>query len=250
MPKKVLLVDDSEIVLEVIRMNLEEEGFEVSTLENAVQLHAVADDIQPDVILLDIRMPGLRGDEAARLLQHLPGTRKIPVILHSEVSEDELAHLCEDLGAAGYIRKTPDGADLAKAILAHLDGRKQAAITEGSGSRPALSEQFLDGMRKMQERTGRDMLGRMAELFEETQPRLTSLGTATQAHDSEQSTELAHFLKGTARAIGALDLHDLCQSVEEKCRTQEWADILDLLPKLTKEHERVRQAFAAELAAG
>lgn len=118
---KVLVVDDSEIVLDVMRMNLEDEGFEVETLQSAFQLRQAIKELQPDVILLDVKMPALRGDKAASILKQRSFSKHIPVLLHSDMDEAELEALAEETGATGFVRKTMDTEALVGALRMHLE---------------------------------------------------------------------------------------------------------------------------------
>ena len=105
---RVLLVDDNEVVLEVIRGILEQAGYEVITLGSAFRINSVISKQRPDVILLDVRLPGLRGDKAASILKQYEFSRRIPVLLFSETDEEELVSLVEITGATGFIRKADD----------------------------------------------------------------------------------------------------------------------------------------------
>ena len=107
---KVLVVDDDPIVLEITRARLERAGFEVVTRQDAVgTMRAVLDDA-PDVVLLDVNMPGLSGEVLTRLITGTQFGRRTSIILHSAKEEEALGRLAQDCGAAGSIPKTPDTA--------------------------------------------------------------------------------------------------------------------------------------------
>lgn len=105
---KVLVVDDSEIELGVLRIVLEAAGFEVQSLESVFKLSAAIRRDRPDVILLDVMMPALGGDRAATILKQHGYSRDIPVILHSSKSAAELESLATRVGAQGFVSKTGD----------------------------------------------------------------------------------------------------------------------------------------------
>ncbi|MDJ0869313.1 MAG: response regulator [Myxococcota bacterium] len=105
---KVLIIDDDTIVLDVTRATLEEQAHEVITLRSAVGAASVIKREQPDVVLLDIAMPGLSGDSWLRLVreqQLLGPDADTPFVLFSSCAADELERLVEATGAAGYIAK-------------------------------------------------------------------------------------------------------------------------------------------------
>ncbi len=105
---KVLVVDDNEIELGVVRVVLEAAGFEVSTLDSVLELSIVIKRHRPDVILLDVMMPALTGDRVAAILKQHGFSRDIPVILHSSKDEAELEAIATLAGVQGYVSKTGD----------------------------------------------------------------------------------------------------------------------------------------------
>ena len=105
---KVLVADDNEIELEVVKVVLEAAGYEVATLSSVFDLTVAIRRNRPDVILLDVKMPGVRGDRAAAVLKQHGFSRDIPVILHSGIEEGELREIAEATGVTDYIRKTGD----------------------------------------------------------------------------------------------------------------------------------------------
>ena len=106
MKKTILVVDDSEIALAMAREALEEGGFEVVTAQSAKESDTyIFDAKQPDLIILDVMLPGLDGDKKAKLLKANDLTRHIPILLLSSKPEDELRRLVKESGADGFIRK-------------------------------------------------------------------------------------------------------------------------------------------------
>jgi DNA-binding response OmpR family regulator len=106
MKKRVLVVDDSEIVLEKVCEALVSGGYEVITALSAAAADTyIYGDSRPDIIILDVMMPMLDGDKKAKLLKADDLTRDIPVLLLSSKNETELAILAHEAGADGFIRK-------------------------------------------------------------------------------------------------------------------------------------------------
>ncbi len=87
-----------------------------STLSSVFDLTVAIRRDRPDVILLDVKMPGLRGDRAAAVLKQHGFSRDIPVILHSSIEEAELREIAAATGVKDYIRKTGDFDLLVKKI--------------------------------------------------------------------------------------------------------------------------------------
>lgn len=106
MRKRILVVDDSEIVLEMARDALEEGGFEVVTAVSAKEADKyIFCENKPDVIILDVMLPMLDGDKKAKMLKNNELTQSIPILLLSSKPEAELRRLVQDSGADGFIRK-------------------------------------------------------------------------------------------------------------------------------------------------
>ena len=78
--KVVLVVDDQAEVLTALRLALEPKGYDVLTESNPFEAVRVAASCEPDLIILDLDMPGMDGVEAARHLKRIEQTRNIPVI--------------------------------------------------------------------------------------------------------------------------------------------------------------------------
>ena len=77
---KILLVDDYRDSLDVWRIYLQSAGFEVEAASDGLQGLQLASDVLPDVIVMDLNMPGLSGVELAAALQAKPETARIPLI--------------------------------------------------------------------------------------------------------------------------------------------------------------------------
>ncbi len=104
--KKILLLDDSAITLEMEKAVLEERGYEVAVAANLLEFQAELDQFQPEVILTDLMMPDISGKDIVRVLKQDFHTERIPIILFSSKSDDELAEIAEQAGADGYLSKS------------------------------------------------------------------------------------------------------------------------------------------------
>ena len=104
--KKIQLLDDSAITLEMEKAVLEERGYEVAVAANLLEFQAELDRFQPEVILTDLMMPDISGKDIVRVLKQDFHTERIPIILFSSKSDDELAEIAEQAGADGYLSKS------------------------------------------------------------------------------------------------------------------------------------------------
>ena len=115
-PIKVLAVDDDPAILRLIEVNLSLEGFEVAVAAGGDDAVARAKEVDPDVILLDVMMPGLTGWDLARRLRDEAATTAIPLVFLSARTQDEDRRRGEELGVAAYVNKPFDPADLVGTI--------------------------------------------------------------------------------------------------------------------------------------
>jgi len=108
MRKKALVIDDNGNNLELEKDLLEVAGFEVLKAENASSGIAIALKNKPDIIIMDVRLPDMRGTEAARILRHDEETRNIPIVF---VTASVMAEGKEEINAipnSGFIGKPID----------------------------------------------------------------------------------------------------------------------------------------------
>jgi two-component system phosphate regulon response regulator PhoB len=103
--KHILAVDDEEDLLELIRYNLNKEGYRVSTAMTGEKALASVITHQPDLILLDLMLPGLDGFEVCKLLKNNPKTSHIPIVMLTAKSEETDIVTGLELGADDYITK-------------------------------------------------------------------------------------------------------------------------------------------------
>jgi len=102
---RILLVEDEPDIAEVLRYNLEKEGFEVEVEERGdTALERIRREA-PDLLLLDLMLPGLDGLEVARILQRDPRTRSVPLIMLTAKGEEVDRIVGLELGADDYVTK-------------------------------------------------------------------------------------------------------------------------------------------------
>ncbi|CAN2039523.1 two-component system, NtrC family, sensor kinase [Candidatus Magnetomoraceae bacterium gMMP-15] len=120
----VLVVDDNPINLEIIVNCLEESGFKASIASNGETALKRAEHLHPDIILLDIMMPGIDGFETCRRLKANEITRDIPVIFMTALIETENKVKGFAIGAVDYITKPMQQEEVLARINTHLNIQK------------------------------------------------------------------------------------------------------------------------------
>ncbi len=103
--QKVLLVDDEADIIELLKYNLEKEGYQVSTALNGRDALKTAKAVRPDLIVLDIMMPGMDGVEVCNHLRQMPEFKHTLITFLTARSEDYSQIAGFEAGADDYIPK-------------------------------------------------------------------------------------------------------------------------------------------------
>ncbi|HTI15272.1 MAG TPA: response regulator transcription factor [Dictyobacter sp.] len=131
-PLKVLVVDDEDNIIELIRLGLRYEGFQVEVASNGEEGIALAQRINPDLMILDIMMPGIDGLEVLRRLRSNPTTRNIPVLMLTAKDDVSDRILGLQTGADDYLTKPFDFYELLERIKAILRRQSRSGSTQGA----------------------------------------------------------------------------------------------------------------------
>jgi two-component system phosphate regulon response regulator PhoB len=102
---KILVIDDEEDILELLRFNLTKEGYRVCSASTGEEALSVARTERPDLVLLDLMLPGIDGLEVARRLKADPLTRSVPILMLTAKGEEADIVTGLEVGAEDYITK-------------------------------------------------------------------------------------------------------------------------------------------------
>ncbi len=120
MTKRVFIVDDDREIREIITFVLSQNGFEVAVANNGEQLQSLLAEQLPDLIILDVMMPGENGYQIFSTLRGTPQTQHIPVMIMTAHSEHIYQRISVDLGADEHITKPFHPLDLAERVKSLL----------------------------------------------------------------------------------------------------------------------------------
>lgn len=123
----VLIADDAEDVLELVRLGLTGDGYEILTARDGLTALATAREVKPAVALLDVSMPELDGFEVTSALKNDPATKDIVVILFTARSLASDVEKGYEVGADDYIMKPFTLKTLQSRVLAALERAAHAA---------------------------------------------------------------------------------------------------------------------------
>jgi two-component system alkaline phosphatase synthesis response regulator PhoP len=127
MKRKILAVDDEAEILELLAFNLEAEGYEVFTADTGWVAINQARAFLPDLIILDLMLPEMDGFTVCEVLQKLPSTARVPVVMLTAWSSELSRIIGLQAGAKDYVTKPFSPRELifrVKAILSDDNGLK------------------------------------------------------------------------------------------------------------------------------
>jgi two-component system phosphate regulon response regulator PhoB len=151
---KILVVDDEPDIVEVVRYNLAKADFEVLTAQDGERALEIARSQRPALVVLDLMLPGIDGEEVCRLLKQEEATRAIPILMLTAKGQEVDRIVGLELGADDYVVKPFSPRELVLRVRAILR-RSQEAGPEGvaqagpltvdvKGHRALLNEVPLD----------------------------------------------------------------------------------------------------------
>ena len=118
----VLVVDDDPSILKFVTVNLEIRGYDVITAEDGETALEVMDRATPNLVILDLLMPGTTGSDVCR---HIRKSSDVPIIVLTAIGESNTRSELLTLGANDFVTKPFDIRDLLDSIQSTLDNRKQ-----------------------------------------------------------------------------------------------------------------------------
>lgn len=102
---KIAIIEDDPVINQMYRMKFEADGFEVQLADNGNRGVALVEKFQPDIILLDLQMPEMGGAEALEIIRAHDWGKHIPVIILTNLGEEESPKHLRGLGIDSYIVK-------------------------------------------------------------------------------------------------------------------------------------------------
>lgn len=102
---KIAIIEDDSVINQMYRMKFEADGFDVELADNGKRGVALVETFQPDLILMDIQMPHMDGQEALEIIRSHDWGKDIPVIILTNLGEEEAPKRLRELGIHSYIVK-------------------------------------------------------------------------------------------------------------------------------------------------
>ena len=153
--EKILVVDDEEDILELVRYNLDREGYTVVCAASGEAALKVAESETVDLIILDLMLPGIDGLEVARRLRQNAATRDIPIVMLTAKGEEADVVTGLELGADDYITKPFSPRILTARMKAVI--RRRSGISESEGEVLTIRELSIHPGRRHVTANGRSL---------------------------------------------------------------------------------------------
>jgi DNA-binding response OmpR family regulator len=235
-PTRVLLAEDDRFLRRAAEAMLRKQGFTVLPATDGEEALGLARSERPDLILLDMVMPKLDGLAVLRALKGDAATRHVPVVLLSNLGQEEDVRRCLEAGATAYfIKANLSLDDLVARVRAILNGAAPEKGPLGAAAPPpepgappmdfAVARRYTGG--------DSDLLAELLASFTKECPRrIRAMRAAVAAGNTEELLREAHNLKGTLRVLGAAAGAALSEQLERMAsegRLDGAADILAAL---------------------
>lgn len=219
---QVLIVDDDPVMGELLDALLSVEGYRVTRAQSGEEALQVArkGTPRPDIILCDIQMPGMRGDELAKTLAAsradgtLPASSVILAMSGSSPGADELQSF------DGLLRKPFSVADFTQAVkrartqtASRIPAEAEQLLADKTSARfPPLDNKIFE---QLKSKVGSNLLRQMYEMtLEDVRTRLERIADAAEHGDEPAVRHEAHTIKGSCGMVGALELQALAAATE------------------------------------
>ncbi len=240
----VLLVDDSDINLDVGRRLLEKEGARVRTCVHGGEAVAMlrGDATSFDVVLMDIQMPEMDGFEATKVIRRELGLTQLPILALTAGALSEERRKAEEAGMNAFLTKPLDPASLIRAVRQAIEqGRGRplslprptpAGSTRGDSANTPVTWPSIDGIDA--EGASLRLSGDVALFLKMLRSLLNEFDGAKWNKESQEisNSSLAtwanklHKLKGSAGLLGATEIQSLASAIEKQMRDGEDVDLI------------------------
>ena len=128
----VVVVDDNAEVLELAQRFLERHGFAVVTTSLPARASKLVREVDPDIIVLDVTMPGMDGDYLSRILRSDPANDPIPIVFYTALDIDEISHWMREIPGSKWVAKSEGIKSLHACIVTLLAMRNVTMPAPGS----------------------------------------------------------------------------------------------------------------------
>jgi len=163
---KVLVVDDETYIVELVKFNLEKDGFQVIVAYDGLSALEIIKSESPDLILLDIMLPNIDGLQVCRVLKQDPHYNTIPIIMLTAKGEEFDTVLGLEMGADDYIKKPFSPREMVARVKARLRALKILEAEKAIGKKSYIVKDLIVIPDKHEAFMGEDKLELTPKEFE------------------------------------------------------------------------------------
>ena len=233
----ILVVEDNDLNLKLVRTILQNGGYNVLEAMDAETGIKIARDHHPDMILMDIQLPGMDGLEATRVIKNDPALKDIMVVALTSFVMLADKNKALKAGCSGYITKPID-----MNRFLHIIAQFQEPVDKDE---PPIDQTFFDNYPSLQKTEMQALLSELTDLYlKDSKPLLQRLGRAIEDGDTDAMKKAAHSLKSSSGNIGALKLADLCQKIEEEVHKKSFENVGNTFSRIQLEYKRVQKELS------
>ncbi|WP_445370739.1 response regulator [Methylomonas sp. HW2-6] len=240
---RVLLVEDHDINQEVAVNFLKKRGVDVTVAWHGLEAVEFVKRRTFDLVLMDLHMPVMGGQEATRLIRQMPQGRSLPIVAMTAAILDEDRRACLEAGMDDFIPKPVEPTDLARVLELFSRRGPLAAQVEQAAiitHRPILdvtqSLRLLDGDIALLQR----LISSFIERFHDITAQLTELLVKRNPKDA---ANMIHAVKGVAANLGASALADACSRLMEEIKLDSGTLSMDAFNTVFTETVKEMQVF-------
>jgi two-component system, sensor histidine kinase and response regulator len=237
--QRALVVEDNLLNQELTRLVLEKEGYEVRVAEDGMEALGLLETFQPDLISMDLELPGINGTEIVRLIRSQSANNQIFIIALTGHGDDEWRQRALEAGCDGYLVKPISVATLRNAISLR-PGKERS----GDVKTPAAVEVDKEALVT---RVGRDreLLRELRNIFREEWPRVNgALRQHLQARDSAALVDTAHALRGMLTTLSAIGAKHAAEALEMSAAAGDFSSAAGAWQNLQTLVDRFDKSFA------
>jgi CheY-like chemotaxis protein len=244
-PLRILLAEDNLVNQKVTLKVLELFGYRADVAANGLEVLEAFQRQDYDVVLMDIQMPEMSGEEATRSLRNSLPAHRQPYII--ALTANAMQGDRERFLAAGmddYISKPMRSEQLRQALLNTAHGHivREWTRPEDAHPKPALDQDITARFLAEFGKDGMETLHELIELFLEEAPQdMQKMENALKAKDAEKLRNAAHTLKGSSAYLGAAVFNKTCKDLEIAARQNQLADAPDLLQQAQVEFDQLQK---------
>lgn len=225
--KKILLVEDNEINLQMAREVLENLGFETDTASRGAQAVQMVEQNRYDAVLMDIRMPEMDGYEAAKRIRSMKDKIDIPIIALSADAVEGVAERGKEAGMCGYLTKPLNPVKLIESLRTFIP------IEENQNELKEIFEYETDNQARIDYKTAIKRIGGneikyfniLRQFIDNHSGDAEKLDELIISEKYEDAKRLVHSIKGIAGNIGAAALQKLAAGLEKAIAEEENTEI-------------------------